>query len=126
MEGRAHWAVPHKKGIIMAANTVQFSVVLYDELLSKFPIEYQAKLRRYTGQELYYIYKLCTYKPRLNRDGYVPPTSLKFLSLKAKVYRWLRGQEKYPPHPNLLHKACSAWSPGMVQWLEEQKEELVA
>lgn len=72
----------------------------YSELLDKFPEEYQEKLRIYTLEELFYAYKLCSYKPK------TPYTSsdVLMLAIKAKLFRWLKGQERYPIQPMAWEK----------------------
>ncbi len=63
------------------------------ELLSKFPQQWHIKLYQYTGEELFYFYKLCSVKTKKNGSDY---KDMFFLSLKAKFYRYMEGQEKYP------------------------------
>lgn len=80
----------------------------YEKLLSRFPEEYREKLRLYTGEELFYIYKLATYKPKkIKVDGVdmgFTGSDMLFLSLKAKLFRWLKGQEKWGVNPAVWQK----------------------
>jgi hypothetical protein len=67
----------------------------YDLILSKFPEIYHLKLRVYTGEELYYLYRICIFKPKLDKDGQLSNSSDSFiLSQKARCFKWLRGELK--------------------------------
>jgi hypothetical protein len=64
----------------------------YEALLSKWPEQYRYKLRAYTGEELYYLYRICTYKAKV-KDGTLSNSSDAFvLAQKARCFKWLRGE----------------------------------
>jgi hypothetical protein len=68
----------------------------YEWLLNKFHPSFHEKLRVYTGQELFYCYMLCTFKPKNPKA--VKHSEVFFLAMKAKQLAWLRetpSLEKY-------------------------------
>ena len=75
-------------------NIIQLSTQQQVDLLSKFPLAWQDKLKIYTGEELFYFYKLCTLTVKKGESGLV--RNMFFLALKSKFYRWMDGKEKYP------------------------------
>ena len=77
------------------ANFISVTKEDYEKLLSKFPEQYRWKLRAYTGEELYYIYRICTYKPRLDAQGCLTNSSDGFiLAQKTRCFKWLKGELK--------------------------------
>jgi hypothetical protein len=65
----------------------------YESILNKFPIQYRDKLRFYTLQELFYIYKLATYKMREDKDiGGFKSGELFYNALKTRLFAWLKGE----------------------------------
>jgi hypothetical protein len=77
------------------ANTVSVPASDFETILSKFPEQYRWKLRAYTGEEIYYLYRICTYKPKLDNNGQLTNSSDGFiLSQKARCFKWLRGELK--------------------------------
>lgn len=105
----------------MATNYMEFPVSIYNKLLARFPEEHQEKLRMYTGQELFYIYKLCKYEAKKEADGSLREADWKFLALKAKMFAWLKGQVKRPISGTFITKACSAWNRAMTSFVEEEQ-----
>jgi hypothetical protein len=78
----------------------------------------------YTGEELFYFYKMCslTLKRAKDKDGsslYVK--DMFFLSLKSKFYQYMRGEIKYPIYGDawikLHHRFRSAFE---REYLEEE------
>lgn len=82
-----------------ATNTLEVSVYEYADLLDLFPEQYRDKLRLYTAEELFYAYKIMTIKPVRQPDGSLAPRDILALTIKAKLYRWLRGQDRHPVYP---------------------------
>ena len=76
----------------MSLNSVPVAVVDHVGLLSKFPEQYREQLKMYTGEELFYVYKIATLKVRRNKAGDIPGSDMFFLSLKYKLFRWLKGE----------------------------------
>jgi len=87
----------------MAINSVPVSVLDHAGILTKFPEKYRDKLKLYTGEELFYVYKIMTYKATMKNGGY-NSSDILYLSLKAKMTRYLKGNEKYGIHANALPK----------------------
>jgi hypothetical protein len=65
----------------------------FESLLSKFPEMYRDKLRLYTGEELFYVYKLLTFDSSPDSKGDWKSKDLFYLGLKAKVIKWLKGEK---------------------------------
>jgi hypothetical protein len=78
-------------------NEIRISREDHAVILSRFPEAYREKLRMYTGEELYYVYRLMTFKPSPGRE--LKSGDVFYLALKAKMYRFLRGQDKHPIYP---------------------------
>lgn len=87
-----NYVVPEPKHVV---NETTVDPLGYDALLSLFPEDTHEKLRMYTTEELFYVYKLATYKPKLDRRSRVKslarPSDALFLQLKEKLMAWLRG-----------------------------------
>lgn len=91
----------------MSINTVEVSVYEYSDLLDCFPEAYREKLRLYTTEELFYVYKIMTLKPKRLPDGSLAPRDILALTIKSKLYRWLRGQDRHPVYPQAWAKLGS-------------------
>lgn len=91
----------------MSINVVPVKGSDYNGLLTKFPEQYREKLRLYTGEELFYIYKLATYKPRIVAGTISNGSDAFFNGLKFKLFRWLKGDQKYGVHPSAWLKLGS-------------------
>ncbi len=86
-------------------NLNPLSVQMFSDLLTKFPVSWQEKLKAYTVEELFYFYKLCQLKPkrimiRQDDNSFVDAgmKDMFFLSLRAKFYRYMQGKDKYLIH----------------------------
>lgn len=99
-------------------NIVSISTSDYAIILSKFKPEYQEKLRLYTAQELFYVYKLCTFKPKKDKQGLMVSRDVFFAALKAKMFRYLDGLEKYPIHPNAWEKIGGRFTYAFEEYLD--------
>ena len=91
-------------------NIIKLTKSDYELILSKFPEYCRDMLRLYTGQELFYAYKLCTFKPTKNKDGDYRSGDIFFLAMKKKMQNYLNGiLDEYgrsfkPIHPNAWEK----------------------
>lgn len=97
-------------------NVLAMSPFDYEWLLTKFAFPYREKLRMYTGQELYYVYKICTYKPKDKAS--LQSFDLFILQLKAKTMRWLKGMDRFGVHPGGLEKIGKRWSGDYEEYIE--------
>lgn len=103
-------------------NTSEVSVYEYADLLEAFPEAYRDKLRLYTGEELFYVYKFMTLKPKRLPDGSIAPRDILALTIKAKLYRWLRGQDKHPVYPQAWAKLGSRFKHEFLSQFESVEE----
>lgn len=71
-------------------NYLHMSPFDYEWLLNKFHPSFHDKLRQYTGQELFYCYKLCTFQPKDRKN--IKHSEVFFLAMQAKQMAWLRGK----------------------------------
>lgn len=110
----------------MAININTVLMSKYALLLSKFPVEYRDKLTIYTGEELYYIYQLCVYVGKQDKNGMYTGRDLLFMSLKAKFFRYLKSElNEYrqmfrPLSPFVWLKLNKKWKNSFELWNEEQ------
>ena len=74
-------------------NTVQMNPSQVEYILSKFPEEYRARLRLYTGEELFYCYRLAQYQPKMV-DGLYKSGDVFYMALKRKFFQWLKSECK--------------------------------
>jgi hypothetical protein len=87
-------------------NDIKMSVTKYESLLGLFPEAWRDKLRIYTGEELFYCYKLCKFKPgkALDRDECVEHGTryckacafhktgdITYAAIRMKLIRYLKG-----------------------------------
>lgn len=116
-----------------STNVQAMASQFYEELLELFPEQYRDKLRIYTCEELYYVYRLAIFRPRrvaksigegkaesgrlyletehrAFRSADVP-----YLALRAKLFRWLKGQEKHPIYPSAWNKLGSRFRTGFYE-----------
>jgi hypothetical protein len=92
-------------------NTVAVSQKVYAYLMDKFDDSYYMKLSKYTGEELFYTWRLATYQ---TKDVF-------WLSLKAKLFRYLRDEdEKYGIHPTAWIKLRSRFQREFEEFLESE------
>jgi hypothetical protein len=68
----------------------------YDKILSCFKPEWHDKLRVYTGEELYYVYRIMTYKPRY---GDMRSSDVFFLVIQNKIRNYCEGKSRYCVNP---------------------------
>ena len=115
---------PEPKHVI---NTIPVEQLGFEDLLNLFPSFCQDKLRMYTAEELFYVYKLATYKPRLDRRSKVKelakPSDVLFLQLKEKLFKWLKSeidpttQRPFPPlSPTVWLKLGSRFKYAFKDW----------
>lgn len=91
----------------------------YEDLLDRFPEQYREKLRCYTCEELYYVYSLAIFKAKRDKNGDYKSGDILYLSLKAKLFRWLKGQDKYGLSPSIWNKLGSKFRYGYQEYLSE-------
>lgn len=85
-------------------NGIRVSAEDYALLLSKFPEQYREKLKLYTGEELFYVYKLAIFKPKRDPEGNISASDMTYMALRAKFMRWLKGEDKHPLYPSAWDK----------------------
>jgi hypothetical protein len=88
-------------------NQVTVSQAKYMELLNLFPKDWQEKLRLYTAEELFYVYKLCKFKPSLQFEkglcqahgiayckkcAMFKSSDLTYAGIRVKLLRYLKGE----------------------------------
>ena len=88
----------------MAINTSSVDLGMYEELLMKFNPAYHERLAMYTCEELYYVYRICTFKAKPNKDGMYATSDITYLALKRKLMSYLQGKEKHSIYPNAFDK----------------------
>lgn len=91
----------------------------YVTLLNKFPIQYRDKLRLYTAQELFYVYKALTIKPKVNKYGEYRAVDLFVLTLRQRIIRWLKDDSVHPIYPSAWTKLGAKWGFHFVEWVNE-------
>jgi hypothetical protein len=73
-------------------NQLKVSTVQYEALINLFPEAYRERLRVYTGEELYYAYRIALYEGRRNRmTKDYSSGDVFYLGLKTKLFRYLKG-----------------------------------
>lgn len=87
-------------------NEIRITKEKYNEFLNLFPSAWHERLRVYTGEELFYVYKICRFKPGKSIDsdpcvshdksyckdcGIFKSGDLTIASIRAKTLRYLRG-----------------------------------
>src|SRR5437899_2278788 len=77
---------------VKVVDDVQLMNVRYQYLLGKFPEKYRHKLTMYTCEELYYVYRLALFELKPRRDGFYNASDTFYTSLRAHLFRWLRGE----------------------------------
>jgi hypothetical protein len=90
--------------LMSSVNIVTVTVAQHAELMSKFPGSWHKKLQSYTGEELFYFYKLCCMTPTFTKVKdkttgewvKVGTRDMFFLGLRSKFYRYMKGQVPYP------------------------------
>jgi hypothetical protein len=91
-------------------NLITLTKSEYELILSKFPEYCRDMLRLYTGEELFYAYKLCCFKSTKDENGDVKGSDIFYLAMKAKMIAYLNGMlNEYgksvsPIHPNAWPK----------------------
>jgi len=94
-------------------NIIKLTKPEYELILSKFPEYARDMLRIYTGEELFYVYKLCCFKPIRDKHGDLKSGDVFYLAMKAKMIAYLLGKlDQYsrsikPIHPNAWGKLGS-------------------
>lgn len=102
-------------------NSLPVSVRQHQELLMLFPEAWQAKLRLYTGEELFYCYKLCMFDAKRDKITHdFKGGDLFFATLKVKLKAYLKGLkrpgaygvmiEAQPINPNAWLKLGRKWA----------------
>lgn len=105
--------------IMSCINALPVKADDYVGLLSKFPEQHRDKLRCYTGEELYYIYCIALFKPR-KTDGTMASSGDAFYTgLKYKLFRWLKGEDRYGIHASALAKIGSKFRNGFNDFVIE-------
>lgn len=64
----------------------------FNKILDKFPIQYRDKLRMYTLQELFYIYKIATFQLQADKNGDTKVGHVFICSIKRQLFSWLKGE----------------------------------
>ncbi len=110
----------------MSININSVPVKLHADILSQFPASWQEKLRKYTGEELFYFYKLCLVKPRHIRDPETKDSlgvkNMYLLTIQAKFKRWAKGLEKYPIHGDVWVKLASKYRQDFLYLVQEYQQ----
>ena len=107
-------------------NSLHVSQAQYDSILKLFPESWVDKLRLYTGEELYYAYRLCLFKPYKNRiTGDIKSSDVLFLALRTKLIAWLKGERRadsigilkdvQPIYPQAWAKLGRRWASDFVE-----------
>jgi len=104
-------------------NGISVSKTQYDKLLSKFPEQFRDRLRVYTGEELFYVYKTCTYAPTKDKSGIYKGSDVLLMAIKAKLFRYLKGQEKYPVQG--WHKLGFRFKRGFHEFILQELEQVM-
>lgn len=95
-------------------NETKISQAKYLEILNLFPVAWHDRLKIYTAEELYYVYRICAFKPskavdkvecvdhgkKYCRDCAEYKTGdITFLALRVKLLNYLKGKlnEYYQP-----------------------------
>lgn len=99
-------------------NVIKVDKSIAVNLLAKFPEAYRPKLALYTTEELYYVYRIMTYKAQPGKE--LRAKDIFVLSLKAKMYRYLRGQDKHPIYPRAFEKIGSMFRYGFEELISDQ------
>ena len=106
-------------------NNLKVSQTQYKALLELFPEAWRDKLRLYTGEELYYAYRLCLFQPRRDRvTGDHRSGDITFASLRAKLVRYLKGTlDEYNRQPQPIYP--NAWAKLGRKWMYDFNEEYI-
>jgi hypothetical protein len=104
-------------------NGIPVHVTDYEGLLSKFPEVYRDKLRVYTGEELFYMYKLALFNPKPAKEMGYKSGDILYMALKQKMFRWLKGEERYGIHPHAWRKLGSKFKYGFLDFVQAEIEE---
>jgi hypothetical protein len=107
-------------------NNLKVSRVQYAALLALFPASWQDKLTLYTGEELYYAYRLCLFVPYRDRiTGDIKGGDVTFASLRAKLVRYLKGisHDEYGRMPQPIWP--DAWIKLGRRWAKDFNEEYI-
>ena len=97
----------------------------YEGLLEKFPEQYRYKLRAYTGEELYYIYRICIFKPKLEKVKGVKHEVLRnsgdglILGLKARIFLWLKGEVRTGVNVSILSRVGRKFKADFYEYIIE-------
>lgn len=102
-------------------NTREVLPHAYQHILEQFPEAYHEKLAVYTGEELFYAYKLILFSPKKDRNGDIKPSDVFYLALKAKLIRWLQGKEAYPIAPMAWGKIGAKFRAEYYAFLEQSE-----
>ncbi len=119
--------IPEPKHVI---NTTSVEALGYEELLNLFPDSMHDKLRMYTAEELFYVYKLSTFKPKIDMRSKVKelakPSDVLFLQLREKLFAWLkdeidpRTQQPFKPlSPSVWIKLGTRFKYNFKAWSED-------
>lgn len=110
-------------------NQLKITQVQHLALLALFPEAWQEKLKLYTGEELYYAYRLCMFDPKRDKiTGDFRGGDITFLSIKAKLKAWLKGEHR-PGAYGIMREAMpiapQAWAKLGRKWALDFSEEYV-
>lgn len=110
-------------------NSLPVSLRQHQELLSLFPEAWMDKLRMYTGEELFYCYKLCMFEAKRDRiTNDFKSGDLFYASLKAKLKAYLKGEKRPGAYGVMLSAnpiAGTAWIKLGRKWAREYNAEYI-
>ena len=106
-------------------NIIKMSQAKYAQLLALFPAAWHEKLKLYTGEELYYAYRLCLFRPTRNDNGDFNSGDVTFLAIRSKLLRYLKGisYDEYGRAPQPIPP--TAWTKLGRRWSKDFSEEYV-
>jgi hypothetical protein len=101
------------------------SIEKHKELLSKFPEHWKQTLLMYTGEELFYFYKLCCMKVIKNGDN---TKDMFFLALKNKFYAYMNQDKRldklYPISGDAWIKLHHKFRYAFEQYVDIEEDEV--